>query len=70
MGYDMEMEEYHDDKREIEELKKELEKLLNEITEEAKLVVEDYTKNISQDSGSVTHIHINSPLLDEGNDVN
>ena len=62
----MEMDDFHDEE---EFNRKELERLIKEITEEAKLVVEDYTKNISHDSGSVTHIHINSPLLDEEKDV-
>ena len=66
MGYDIEMDDFHDEE---EFNRKELERLIKEITEEAKLVVEDYTKNISQDSGSVTHIHANSPLLDEEKDV-
>ena len=44
--------------------KKELEKLLKQITDEAKLVVEDYGKNPSElDSGSVVQIHSNSPLI-------
>ena len=61
MGYDMEMEEYHDDKK-IEQ--KELEKLKKEILDEAKKVVEDYVDNPSEISGSVVNIHQNSPYLD------
>ena len=61
MGYDMEMEEYHDDKK-IEQ--KELEKLKKEILDEAKKVVEDYVDNPSDISGSVVNIHQNSPYLD------
>ena len=48
-----------------EEQLKELEKLLNEIMDEAKSVVEDYTKNPSLISGSVQiNINENSPFLD------
>ena len=35
---------------------------------EAKIVVEDYKKTPTEISGSVTHIHIDSPLLGEEND--
>ena len=77
MGYDMEMEEYHDDKKRLEELrpsfyddlskedKEELDKLLKEITEEAVKVVEDYAKNPSDMSGSAIQIHEDSPHLKE-----
>ena len=47
--------------------KKELEKLLEEITQEAKLVVEDYVKNPSKISGSAVQIHSDSPILKEKN---
>ena len=57
MGYDMEMEEYHEEKEELEKLKK-------EILEEAKKVVENYVDNPSDISGSVVNIHENSPFLD------
>ena len=43
--------------------KKELEKLIHEITQEAKNVVDDYTKNPSEMSGSITQVHENSPLI-------
>jgi hypothetical protein len=42
---------------------KELKKLISEITREAKNVVDDYTKNPSEMSGSVTQVHENSPLI-------
>lgn len=46
--------------------KEELKKLQEEILEEAKGVVEDYTKNPSNLSGSLeVHIHESSPFLDE-----
>ena len=57
MGNDMEMEEYHEEKEELEKLKK-------EILEEAKKVVENYVDNPSDISGSVVNIHQNSPFLD------
>tara|TARA_R100000084_G_C4649165_1_gene148635 strand:+ start:1586 stop:1831 length:246 start_codon:yes stop_codon:yes gene_type:complete len=76
MGYDMEMDDFHeDDKHKQQELRpsffdkltkeeqEELDKLIKEITEEAKLVVEDYAKNPSEVSGSVIQIHEDSPLL-------
>ena len=50
--------------------KKELEKISKEILDEAKKVVEDYSKNPSEISGSTINIHQNSPALDtdkEGN---
>jgi|TARA_R100000234_G_C4979957_1_gene170303 hypothetical protein len=42
---------------------KELKKLISEITREAKNVVDDYTKNPSEMSGSITQVHENSPLI-------
>ena len=47
----------------------EIEKIIQEITEEAKSVVEDYTKNPSEISGSIVQIHESSPFLDEKNVV-
>ena len=45
---------------------KEIEKLIQEITEHAKSVVDDYSKNPSKISGSVEiRIHEDSPWLDE-----
>ena len=61
MGYEMEMESYHEDK---ETLEKELEQLKKEIIEEAKKVVDNYVDNPSDISGSVVNIHQNSPFLD------
>ena len=45
------------------EQKEELKKLISEITNEAKNVVDDYKSNPSEMSGSVTQVHINSPIL-------
>ena len=47
----------------------EIKKIIQEITEEAKSVVEDYTKNPSEISGSIVQIHESSPFLDEKNVV-
>jgi len=65
MGYDMEMEEYHEDKEAFE---KELEQLKKEILDEAKKVVDNYVDNPSEISGSVVSIHQNSPYLDTDED--
>ena len=62
MGYEDEMEDYHD-KKEFERLQ--LEYLKKEILEEAKKVVNNYVENPSDISGSVVNIHQNSPFLDE-----
>ena len=63
MGYDMEMDDFHDEE---EFNRKELERLMKEIMSDAKSVVEDYAKNPSLVSGSAEiHIHENSPWLDE-----
>ena len=62
MGYDMEMDDFHDEK-EFEE--KELERLKKEILDEAKKVVENYVDKPSEISGSTINIHENSPFLDE-----
>ena len=43
----------------------ELQKLINELSDVAKDVFDDYTKNPSESSGSITQIHQNSPFLDE-----
>ena len=45
------------------EFKKLLEKAQSEITEYAKKLVKDYTKNPSDMSGSMVTVHQNSPLL-------
>jgi hypothetical protein len=45
--------------------KEEIQKLADEVLKEAELVVKDYKENPSENSGSLTHIHINSDILDE-----
>ena len=62
MGYDMEMDDFHDEE---EFNRKELERLKKEILEEAKKVVNNYVDNPSDISGSVVNIHQNSPFLDQ-----
>ena len=42
-----------------------LESIIQEITDEAKKVVEDYTKNPSEISGSTIEIHEDSPYMME-----
>ena len=61
MGYDMEMDDFHDEKEFNE---KELERLKKEILDEAKKVVDNYVDNPSDISGSVVNIHQSSPFLD------
>ena len=61
MGYDIEMDDFHNEE---EFNRKELEKLKKEILEEAKKVVDNYVDNPSDISGSVVNIHQNSPFLD------
>ena len=65
MGYEDEMEDYHDEK---EFNKKQLEQLKKEILDEAKKVVENYVDNPSDISGSLVNIHQNSPFLDSNKD--
>ena len=48
-----------------EKQQEELKKALDDIVDEAKNVVEDYTKNPSEISGSVIEIHENSPFMDD-----
>ena len=82
MGYDMEMDDFHEDQEHKEkelrpsffnkltkEEQEELDKLIAELTEEAKKVVEDYAKNPTDMSGSMVMIHENSPLLKDEKDV-
>ena len=65
MGYDMEMDDFHE---ENEFNEKELERLKKEILDEAKKVKSDYKQNKTELSGSVFHIHENSPYLDTQSD--
>jgi hypothetical protein len=53
----------------MKELTKEQQELLKRLTDEmmnlATEVVHDYEENPSEMSGSITQIHIDSPILDE-----
>ena len=51
------------------EQKEELQKLMDELNITAGRVFKDYNDNPSEISGSVTQIHIDSPILDENNDI-
>ena len=61
MGYEDEMEDYHDEEKFN---RKQLEQLKKEILDEAKKVVKDYVDNPTDVSGSTVNIHHNSPFLD------
>ena len=45
--------------------KEELQRLIEEINQEAKDIVEDYSQNPSEISGSVVRVHEDSPFMDE-----
>ena len=45
--------------------KEELQRLIEEINQEAKNIVEDYSQNPSEISGSVVRVHEDSPFMDE-----
>ena len=59
----MVMEEFHDDEELKRKQQKELQKLIDEVSEEAKRVVDDYNKNPSEMSGSATVVSEKSPYL-------
>ena len=59
----MEMEDFHDDEELKKKQKEELQKLIDEVSKEAKEVVDDYNKNPSEMSGSVTVVSDKSPYL-------
>ena len=44
--------------------KEELQKLADEVLKESELVVKDYEDNPSEMRGSITQLHVESPLLD------
>ena len=52
------------------EQKEKLQKLASEMAIEAKNVREDYKKNPSEMSGSITQLNINSPILNKNSDDN
>jgi len=47
------------------EQKEELQKLIDELNDTAKDVFRDYNNNPTEMSGSITQVHIDSPILDE-----
>ena len=47
------------------EQKEELKRLADEIMNLATLVVDDYEMNPSEMSGSITEVHIDSPILED-----
>jgi len=49
------------------EQQEELNKIIEQITNDAKSVVEDYVKNPSEASGSMVIVHENSPFLKDKN---
>ena len=65
MGYDMEMEDFHEDEELNKKHREELQKLVDELINDAKSVVDDYKKTPSEISGSVIAIHENSPFMEE-----
>ena len=52
-------------KKLTKEKQKELQELIEEITKDAKEVVQDYKDNPSEMSGSFVHLHEDSPFLDK-----
>ena len=51
------------------EQKEELKRLADEIMNLATSVVDDYEMNPSEMSGSITEVHMDSPILDEDDNV-
>ena len=66
----MKIDDMKDDKLLNKKQQKELQSLIDEITKEAKNVKLDYETNKTDISGSVVHIHENSPILDTELDSN
>ena len=62
MGFDMEMDDFHDEQEFTE---KQIKQLKKEIMDEAKKVVKDYSDNASEMSGSLIRIHQDSPFLED-----
>jgi hypothetical protein len=62
MGFDMEMDDFHDEQEFTE---KQIKQLKKEIMDEAKKVVKDYSDNPSEMSGSLIRIHQDSPFLED-----
>ena len=65
MGYDMEMDDFHDDEELKKKQQEELEKMMRDILSDVKDMKKDYEKNPSEISGSVVRVHEDSPFMDE-----
>ena len=64
----MKIDDMKEEKLLTKKQREELQSLIDEITKEAKKVYDDYQTNESDISGSVVHVHENSPYLDTEND--
>ena len=60
----MKIDDMKEEKLLTKKQREELQSLIDEITKEAKKVYDDYQTNESDISGSVFHVHDNSPYLD------
>ena len=60
----MKIDDMKEEKLLTKKQREELQSLIDEITKEAKKVHDDYQANESDISGSVVHVHENSPYLD------
>ena len=60
----MKIDDMKEEKLLTKKQREELQSLIDEITKEAKKVYDDYQTNESDISGSVVHVHENSPYLD------
>ena len=60
----MKIDDIKEEKLLTKKQREELQSLIDEITKEAKKVYDDYQTNESDISGSVVHVHENSPYLD------
>tara|TARA_R100001443_G_C3218425_1_gene145302 strand:- start:82 stop:360 length:279 start_codon:yes stop_codon:yes gene_type:complete len=60
----MKIDDMKEEKLLTKKQREELQSLIDEITREAKKVYDDYQTNESDISGSVVHVHENSPYLD------
>ena len=64
----MKIDDMKEEKLLTKKQREELQSLIDEITKEAKKVYDDYQTNESDISGSVVHVHENSPYLDTQSD--
>tara|TARA_R100000008_G_C3491529_1_gene118971 strand:+ start:327 stop:605 length:279 start_codon:yes stop_codon:yes gene_type:complete len=66
----MKIDDLNEENNLTEEQEEELKKIQQEILDEAKKVVKDYSESPSEISGSTINIHQNSPVLDSDKDGN